>query len=320
MKIAFVGKGGSGKTTLSALFARHLGAQALPVLAIDADINQHLGEALGADPETVGRVPRLGDSLVEIKEFLRGTNPRITSVDAMIKTTPPGTGSRLLRPMGDDLIHKKFAVPIGYGVRLMVAGELDEETLGTACYHSKTGSVELILGHMIDAPDEYVVVDMTAGSDAFASALCARFDITFFVVEPTRKSVGVFRQYRNYAANFGVEVKAIGNKVSTNAQQDFLRDQLGDDLLVCFGMSAYVQSLEIGTPLPFDQLEDDIVKSLKIVHRLAASTPQDWGKFWRLSCQFHARNAYSWGNKATGQDLTEQIDPGFKMSPELLAV
>jgi len=49
MKIAFVGKGGSGKTTLASLLARHLAEAGLPVLAIDADINQHLGVALGLD-------------------------------------------------------------------------------------------------------------------------------------------------------------------------------------------------------------------------------------------------------------------------------
>ncbi len=43
MKIAFVGKGGSGKTTLSSLFIRHLAAAGAPVVAVDADINQHLG-------------------------------------------------------------------------------------------------------------------------------------------------------------------------------------------------------------------------------------------------------------------------------------
>ena len=45
MKIAFAGKGGSGKTTLSSLFTRHLAALGLPVVAIDADINQHLADA-----------------------------------------------------------------------------------------------------------------------------------------------------------------------------------------------------------------------------------------------------------------------------------
>jgi CO dehydrogenase maturation factor len=48
VKIAFAGKGGSGKTTLSSLYVRHLAAQGLPVVAADADINQDLAEALGA--------------------------------------------------------------------------------------------------------------------------------------------------------------------------------------------------------------------------------------------------------------------------------
>ena len=40
MRIAFVGKGGSGKTTAAALFSRHLATGGAPVLAVDADINQ----------------------------------------------------------------------------------------------------------------------------------------------------------------------------------------------------------------------------------------------------------------------------------------
>jgi hypothetical protein len=80
VKVAFVGKGGSGKTTLSSLFVRHLAGQGLPVVAIDADINQHLGEALGVSSEP----PAMGARLAEIKEYLRGGNPRIASAAAMV--------------------------------------------------------------------------------------------------------------------------------------------------------------------------------------------------------------------------------------------
>ena len=88
MKVAFVGKGGSGKTTLSSLFVRHLAAQGLPVVAVDADINQHLAEALGAAVQP----PPLGAHLAQIKEHLRGTNPRIASPRRWSRPPRPAAG------------------------------------------------------------------------------------------------------------------------------------------------------------------------------------------------------------------------------------
>jgi len=181
MKIAFAGKGGSGKTTLSSLFVRYLAARGLPVVAIDADINQHLAEALGAEE------PRaMGAHLPAIKEYLRGTNPRISSADAMIKTTPPGRGSRLLRPGGADPVHA-LGTTAPCGALLLATGPFEDDDLGVSCYHAKTGAVELYLNHLVDGPGEYVVVDCTAGADSFASGLFTRFDLTVLVAEPTRK-------------------------------------------------------------------------------------------------------------------------------------
>ena len=186
MKVAFVGKGGSGKTTLSSLFVRHLAGQGLPVVAIDADINQHLAEALGVS----GDPPAMGAHLAEIKEYLRGGNPRIASAAAMVKTTPPGRGSRLLRLGGADPVHG-LSVETPCGARLMATGPFSDDDLGVSCYHAKTGAVELYLNHLLDGPGEYVVVDCTAGAESFASGMFTRFDLTFLVAEPTRKGVGV---------------------------------------------------------------------------------------------------------------------------------
>lgn len=63
MRAAFVGKGGSGKTTLSALFSRELAHSGAPVVAIDGDINQHLAHALGlGDDETFAAPPSVRGS------------------------------------------------------------------------------------------------------------------------------------------------------------------------------------------------------------------------------------------------------------------
>src|SRR5579875_852599 len=222
MKIAFVGKGGSGKTTLSALFARHLAASGAPVVAIDADINQHLGVALGLTEETAAALPALGEHLDEIKEYLRGSNPRISSAAAMVKTTPPGRGSRLLRLLGDDPVHGRLTRDAG-GVRVMATGPFAPDDLGVACYHSKVGAAELYLNHLVDLAGEYVVADMTAGADSFASGLFTRFDLTFLVAEPTRKGVSVYRQYRDHAAGYGVALAVVGNKIGEPGDVAYLR-------------------------------------------------------------------------------------------------
>ena len=158
----------------------------------------------------------MGAHLTQVKEYLRGSNPRISSAAAMVKTTPPGRGSRLLRPGGDDPVHA-LAVDAPCEARLLATGPFEEEDLGVACYHSKTGVVELYLNHLADGPGEYVVVDCTAGADSFASGLFTRFDLTILVAEPTLRGISVWRQWQDYAAGYDVALAVAGNKVTGTA-------------------------------------------------------------------------------------------------------
>jgi CO dehydrogenase maturation factor len=314
MKIAFAGKGGSGKTTLSSLFTRHLAARGRPVVAIDADINQHLAEALGA-----AEPPPLGAHLPEIKEYLRGSNPRITSAAAMVKTTPPGRGSRLLRPGGPDPVHD-LAVTAPCGARLLATGPFGEEDLGVACYHAKTGAVELYLNHLADGPGEYVVVDCTAGADSFASGLFTRFDLTVLVAEPTRQGLGVYRQWQEYAAGFDVAVALAGNKVQTSEDVAFLRQHAGAGLLTWFGHEPAVRAMEQGRPFGLTDLGAQTRAALAVVQDALDARSRDWDRYARQAAEFHLKNARSWASAAAGQDLTGQIDPGFTLDPRHLQI
>lgn len=316
MKIAFVGKGGSGKTTVSSLFVSHLVAAATPVLAVDADINQHLAAALGATPEQAAALPALGDRLPLIKEYLCGDNPRVRP-ELMIKTTPAGAGSRLLRVVEDNPIYRACVREVG-GARLAVTGPFGEGDLGVACYHSKVGAVELLLNHLVDGHGEYVVVDMTAGADAFASGLFTRFDVTFLVCEPTLRSVGVYRQYLGYARDHGVRLAVVGNKVCDDDDVRFLRDQVGADLLTWLGRSDHVRAAERGEVRPIGALEAANRGALHTMRDLVDGTVKDWATYQRQAVEFHLRNAAAWGNDRAGQDLAGQVDPDFELGEAAL--
>jgi CO dehydrogenase maturation factor len=317
VKVALAGKGGSGKTTMSALFARYLAAAGAPVVAIDADINQHLGVALGLDEAAAAALPALGGHLAEIKEYLRGTNPRISSAAAMVKTTPPGRGSRLLTPLGDDPLHAALARDV-HGIRLMVTGPFDEEDLGVSCYHSKVGAAELYLNHLVDG-GEYVIVDMTAGADSFASGLFTRFDMTFLVAEPTRRGVSVYRQYRDRAAGYDVPLAVIGNKVTGPQDVEYLRTEIGQDLIGCFGQSPFVRAAEQGRHLPLAELEPSNRALLDVLRAAVDARVKDWDAYQRTAVEFHLKNAAAWASRAAGEDLSTQVDPDFRHAAALAA-
>ncbi len=314
MRVAFVGKGGSGKTTLSSLFSRFLASKSLPILAIDADINQNLAVALGLDQSEA--IPPMGSEMDRIKGYLKGNNPLISSISSMIKTTPPGKGSLLVKLSDLNPIYEYFQKGIG-GVRLMATGPFSEEDLGIKCYHSKTGAVEMFLNHLIDKEGEYVVIDMTAGADSFASGMFTRFDVTFLVVEPTLRGVAVYNQYKEYSKDFNVKLKVIGNKVKDQVDIEFLEAHTGDDLLTYLFESDYIHSLEKGDYKPLSELEPKNIAALEKIQAEIDSQEKDWDKYHQQTVEFHIKNAKSWANDSAGEDLTLQIDPEFNLGKEV---
>ena len=79
MKIAVVGKGGSGKTTTSAVLARTFARSGRPTLALDCDSNPNLGISLGLGEEA-------SEHLVSVRDAVdAGEEAHASSADELVE-------------------------------------------------------------------------------------------------------------------------------------------------------------------------------------------------------------------------------------------
>ncbi len=312
MRIAFCGKGGSGKSTFSSLFARYLASLSEQVLVVDGDINQHLGQALGFSEEETKNLPCLGREPKVLNEFVKGGNPRILSSSHITETTPAGNGSGIIWFDGHNPVFDTYQIERD-GIRFMSVGGHRDEDVGATCFHTFTGTFGTFLNHLIDGPGEYVIGDMCAGADPFAScSLGTRFDAVFLVVEPTLKSTGVYDQCRKYGDPFGVKIFVIGNKVEDEADEAFIRERVGDALIGCFGNSKFIRNIEKGVRQEISELEPEHIALLAKIKTITDGLTRDWKKYREVGVHFHRQAATSWGNDLIKTDLLKQIDPEFR--------
>lgn len=317
MRIAFVGKGGSGKSTLAALFARHI-SEKHQVLAIDADLNMHLGPLLGFEGEIPSEKHVSNPQATKtIRTRLRGNNQRIKDLLHFRKTTPPAAGSNLIiLEDPKDSIITEFCTRNG-NINFLVVGTYDADGIGAACYHNDLAILENILSHLVHGQG-VVVADMVAGVDAFANTLHAQFDMLVLAVEPTRRGVEVFTQYQNLSREAGVyeSLFVAGNKVRSEADKNFLRERIpADKLLGYLGDSEYLRRKDQeGGSLDVGLLESENKKILAdIQNKLFSMTPDHQTRLRKLF-DLHRRYVAQGFIAERYGDLTDQIDEKFNFS------
>jgi CO dehydrogenase maturation factor len=224
MKIAFVGKGGSGKTTISSLFTLFITSLEKPVLAIDSDINQHMGFELGFTREDLDTVSFMGQDENFVYSYLAGSN----DVKDFIRTTPPNSLSNTLKFNNPNIISKKYEL-FKNGIRFIRTGLPDKDSVGKQCYHVNMGVLQAYINHIVEAQDEYVLVDLTAGIDTVSSGMFTSYDIVYVIVEPTKKSVDVFNDYISLVKESGYEsfVYPIANKIKSKDDLEYIQSHIG---------------------------------------------------------------------------------------------
>lgn len=206
MKLAITGKGGVGKTTLTALLAQAYADAGRDVLAADADPSPCLAGALGFPDE------------------LRAKLHPIAEMDALIEErtgAKPGTvgGFFTINPRVDD-IPERFSV-IHRGVRLLEMGSVDLG--GSGCICPESAMLKTLFTHLLFRKDDVLLLDMYAGVEHLGRATVDFVDAMLVVVEPTRRSLGTAAQIKKLANDIKLDrLYLVGNKVRNEDEAKFL--------------------------------------------------------------------------------------------------
>ena len=237
MKIAISGKGGVGKTTLAALLARLLARQGSRVVAVDADPDANLGEALGFTLAELGRVVPIG----RMRELIEERTGAV-----------PGEPGQLfaLDPRVDDLPERLWVERDG--VRLLVMGGVRGGGAGCAC--PENSLLRNLLRHLVVDRDEPVIVDLEAGLETLGRGTARHVDALLVVVEPGRRSFITAREVGRLAGDLGLrQVLAVANKVRPADEAAVVagvRDIAGLPLLGCLPYDPAVAAADLqGLPV-----------------------------------------------------------------------
>jgi len=195
MKLAIVGKGGVGKTTLAAALARRLASLGRPVVAVDADPDGNLAAALGVSGQNVPQpIAHMRDLILE------RTGAKDEGAGLMFR----------LNPQVDDL-PERFSVSVG-GVRLLVLGTV--ESGGKGCLCPEGAVLKALLQHLLLRTDDDVILDMEAGLEHMGRASARGVDALIAVVEPGMRSIQTANRVRMLAGDIGVRrTMVVANRV-----------------------------------------------------------------------------------------------------------
>jgi CO dehydrogenase maturation factor len=180
--IAFSGKGGTGKTSISALTVRFLLERRRgPVLAVDADSNSCLNEALGVEAHSsIGRMRE--ESLAAVREG--AGRPGGMSMDQLF-----------------DYQVQQCIIEAG-GFDLVVMGRPE----GPGCYCAANNIIRKYTDKL-SGEYPYVVVDNEAGMEHLSRRTAHAVDLLLTVSDPTARGIQTARRIEDLVGELSLDVK-----------------------------------------------------------------------------------------------------------------
>ncbi len=174
--IALAGKGGTGKTTISALLIKYLRREKLtPVLAVDADPNANLNELLNM---------KVGQTIGQIRKEIKGDIPINMSRDQYMEMK---IQQALLEESGFDL---------------MVMGQPD----GPGCYCAANQYLAMTMDHLADNY-RYILVDNEAGMEHLSRMNLTRIDHLLVISDPSARGIMTAGRISEITLPLGLDIR-----------------------------------------------------------------------------------------------------------------
>jgi len=211
-RLVVVGKGGVGKSTVTALLARLSARRGLGVVAVDADEQQNLAATLGIGLADAASIVAVADDADYVEEKT-GARPG------------EGAGAMLrLNPDTADIVDRR-AVDGPDGVRLLVMGGVRQA--GGGCLCPETALIQAAVAGMHLHPEDVVLMDTHAGVEHFGRSLARGFDAAVVVIDPTFNAVQVGRESAVLADELGIgTVHLVVNRARSQADVDRALDHM----------------------------------------------------------------------------------------------
>jgi CO dehydrogenase maturation factor len=214
MKFAVAGKGGVGKTFVSGTLARLFAKDGYKVLAIDADPNINTASSIGIPSETADKMIPLSENEELIKEKT-GVAPG-KSYGQMFRLTPKVS----------DIVEQ-FGVVGPDGVQLLIMGTIKGGDTGCMC--PSNALLRVLVQHLLIQREDVLIMDMVAGLEHLGRGTARRMDAMLAVVEPRMKSVDTIKRILKLAEDIEIkEVLAVGNKIRTEKEKDFIDKKMSE--------------------------------------------------------------------------------------------